>query len=393
MGHLSHRSMLISSVVALTVLITLPAMFHERARHSMITFASNIALQRPLCTAVPVGPWADPSTEPVHDLALVPQRRKRVAVASVFGAHFDVYMALVGTLEKVMAADQHLAFEGGVDTPSVQVYAPPFLYGFEEVADRLELYKGVILHPDQLIEDVHKGDIDLVILGTCEIDMPRWHDELLDAWDTRDDVHKFKLVCIVHHAQHDWQDRMPAWSLRDAIRLLPISEQCVAPGELSPQVTDHPPPDDPGAWGYLHAVDGLFLPDPAVSSPFELLLVGSGEIVVPTELSRMVTIHRGLRYSEFYELVAGSDIVVPCFAPDGGYYDYQASSSVALAVELNVPILATRRMRQAYTYIDDDRAVITRPSGIRELIGKFGDRYITANSARGGRNGQEWLET
>jgi hypothetical protein len=29
----------------------------------------------------------------------------------------------------------------------------------------------------------------------------------------------------VHHAQNDWQTRIPDWSRRDSIRLLPISEQ------------------------------------------------------------------------------------------------------------------------------------------------------------------------
>lgn len=34
---------------------------------------------------------------------------------------------------------------------------------------------------------------------------------------------------------------------------------------------------------------------------------------------------------------------------------------------LQVPILATHRMRQAYGYIDDDRVTITRPQAISEI--------------------------
>ena len=67
-------------------------------------------------------------------------------------------------------------------------------------------------------------------------------------------------------------------------------------------------------------------------------------------------------------------------------YEHQASSTVAMAVELDVrteplggsaealinivpqvPILATRRMRAAYGYIDDDRAVVTRPAAMSEV--------------------------
>lgn len=38
-----------------------------------------------------------------------------------------------------------------------------------------------------------------------------------------------------------------------------------------------------------------------------------------------------------------------------------------MAVEVNVPILATERMRKAYGYIDDDIAVITRPAAMTEM--------------------------
>ncbi len=34
---------------------------------------------------------------------------------------------------------------------------------------------------------------------------------------------------------------------------------------------------------------------------------------------------------------------------------------------LQIPILATKRMRQAYGYIDDDRVVVTRPAAMREV--------------------------
>ena len=45
----------------------------------------------------------------------------------------------------------------------------------------------------------------------------------------------------------------------------------------------------------------------------------------------------------------------------------QASSTVALATELNVPLLVTDRLRRTYGYIDDARAVITRPAVMSEV--------------------------
>jgi hypothetical protein len=162
-------------------------------------------------------------------------------VASAFGAHFDVYLTVAWTLKRIMVKERE----------SLQVYAPtPFLFNFQEVVDRYGLYKGEIKDPNDLLGDIksggHDGGIDLMILGTCEVEyilssshyaytsqlflmshsMPYWNEELLVAWDARDAAHKFEIVCIVHNADDvRWQSAIPAWSRRNAIRLLPISEQ------------------------------------------------------------------------------------------------------------------------------------------------------------------------
>lgn len=61
----------------------------------------------------------------------------------------------------------------------------------------------------------------------CDLrSLVRWHIELLSAWDARDEAQKFQLVCIVHnHEDVIWQSRIPDWSRRGAIRLLPIADQ------------------------------------------------------------------------------------------------------------------------------------------------------------------------
>ncbi len=60
------------------------------------------------------------------------------------------------------------------------------------------------------------------------------------------------------------------------------------------------------------------------------------------------------------------DICLPAFSDDA-YYEQQASSTFAMALECDVPILGTRRLRQSYTYADDDRAIVTRPAGLRDI--------------------------
>ena len=55
-----------------------------------------------------------------------------------------------------------------------------------------------------------------------------WTTELLAAWNARDDMHKFQLVCIVHNVRDvGWQEIIPEWSRRNAFRLVVISQQFV----------------------------------------------------------------------------------------------------------------------------------------------------------------------
>ena len=98
-------------------------------------------------------------------LQSIPQTHKNVVVASTFGAHFDVYMTVAWTLQRMMLNEPG----------NLQVYArTPFLYNFQKVVDRYGLYKGEFKEPKDLLGDIKSvgddGRIDLVILGTCEIE-------------------------------------------------------------------------------------------------------------------------------------------------------------------------------------------------------------------------------
>lgn len=98
-------------------------------------------------------------------LQSIAQTHKNVVVASTFGAHFDVYMAVVWTLQRIMLKEPG----------NLQVYAQtPFGYKFQEVVDRYGLYKGEVKDPNHLLGDIKSGGdngiIDLVILGTCEVE-------------------------------------------------------------------------------------------------------------------------------------------------------------------------------------------------------------------------------
>jgi len=73
-------------------------------------------------------------------------------------------------------------------------------------------------------------------------------------------------------------------------------------------------------------------------SPFQLHLVGSGgrQFEVPPELDNVVVFHSDLDYTQFFDTLARMDICVPAFVRDSTYYEYQASATIGLCLELNV---------------------------------------------------------
>jgi hypothetical protein len=93
-----------------------------------------------------------------------PLVRKNIALATSFDYHQDVLFALAWTLERVMKGDAKL-----------NVYVPPKLsWNIEGVVRELGLYHGEMKSKDDLIRDIvdnpGDGGIDMVILGTCEIE-------------------------------------------------------------------------------------------------------------------------------------------------------------------------------------------------------------------------------
>ncbi|KAJ7227367.1 hypothetical protein GGX14DRAFT_347996 [Mycena pura] len=127
---------------------------------------------------------------------------------------------------------------------------------------------------------------------------------------------------------------------------------------------------DPKVWGYnpLSAEHVSYTVDTSLPDlPFRLFLIGSGYIEIPSELANIVVIRDKLSYPEFYKVMSDMDICVPAFSGENLYYDVQASSTFAMAVECSVPILVTERIKNSYTYVKDDRAVVTRPAAMREV--------------------------
>lgn len=89
-------------------------------------------------------------------------KHRNIAIATTFGLHFDVWLPVAWTLQRILR---------DVEDSSVQVYAQtPFAHGFGNISDELGLYRGSIKDYDAIIADLRAnegdGGIDMVLLPT-----------------------------------------------------------------------------------------------------------------------------------------------------------------------------------------------------------------------------------
>lgn len=90
------------------------------------------------------------------------------------------------------------------------------------------------------------------------------------------------------------------------------------------------------------------------STKVKLHLVGSGPTkpVVPGQVKEMVQFDENLNYTDFYTTLGGMTAILPAFA-DEGYFTHKASSSVPASLIAGSPLVATRKLLDAYSYLDE----------------------------------------
>ncbi|KAG9041006.1 hypothetical protein FS837_012849 [Tulasnella sp. UAMH 9824] len=159
-----------------------------------------------------------------------PFLRRHVAITTSVG-HSEVYGPLAWTVGNVMKKHQPQ-----LQPTSVKIYAGE--PGFLTLLKKIGMLPMDIMRPrDQLSKDIRSATlyeddvgamIDLVVLGTCELDLERFGPDLLKAWDERPHDKKFMLVCGVHNGQTTgWFKHISEWSRRGSFRVMPISDHVV----------------------------------------------------------------------------------------------------------------------------------------------------------------------
>ncbi|KAF7974651.1 hypothetical protein HWV62_11530 [Athelia sp. TMB] len=177
-----------------------------------------------------------------------------------------------------------------------------------------------------LRENEGEGAIDMVILATSIFDVSRSFENLLQEFAASPDP-----VLRLAGFEHVSSDvHMPTLDISTSDT---TAASCLMP-------------DDPQTWGYRPASDGSpsLVEDTTLSNPFKLHLVGHGWLDVLEELKNVVVFHNDLSY---------------------GYYWATASSTVCSQV--NTPMLVTPRFRNSYSYLDDDRVLVTHPAAMSEV--------------------------
>ncbi|KAF9533596.1 hypothetical protein CPB83DRAFT_845535 [Crepidotus variabilis] len=169
------------------------------------------------------------SEEPIIELPVQEAfKHNHIALASSFEWwHYDVFVPVARSVEHVL---------GRQDSSRLYVVNPYHLgeYGFNEVLNTTGIYHGEQFNYNNLVDDMSATSlfpsdpgamIDVVVLGTCEFDMPYWSEKLLPVWDARPKDKRFTIVCIAHHIKDErTYVKVEEWASRGALRYLTLSE-------------------------------------------------------------------------------------------------------------------------------------------------------------------------
>lgn len=103
-----------------------------------------------------------------------------------------------------------------------------------------------------------------------------------------------------------------------------------------------------------------------------LRLLGSGKRPkVPQNLSNRVFFEENLSYKEYYSVLSHTFTLLPAFADDG-YLKFKASSTVPASLLAGTPLVATKEILAAYTYLSEDAAYLQNDGETElEVVGKI----------------------
>lgn len=239
----------------------------------------------------------------------------------------------------------------------------------------------------------------ILVAGTCELDVIKFRAQMTRLLAAR----KTYLFCVVHHAdrwagsQFGLEAEIRPWVQAGMVTFLALSphtKKYLQSASISQWPASTPPPPvhhfvplfpvplpeapsgsgadkeelsfglqgdyDPSRRGYKEIFSqlGSFLKASGSDGTRNVTmhLLGHGKRpAVPAEVARNVVFDERLDYFQFYSIISRTFALLPAFASPT-YLDRKASSSVPAALIAGVPLVATRAVLDAYSYIDQEVA-------------------------------------
>ena len=325
----------------------------------------------------------------------VPRKPLHVAVVETTGYHDEVVAALVHSFGSQMNLNLSL-FQRGQR------------YGIEKIMQDFKLPNPV--PESQPPEKLLAGAVtfDVLVLTTCNYD----RNGLASQLQTLLKEGKTHLLCVVHHADH-WadeqhEDSLAPWVEKGLVDFVTLSQHTatflretgikawstnppirpfapVFPVNLPklPQAVDA----DKGELGF--GLQGLYESsrrdyktifshlqnfidsrssegDEGMNSNVTLHLLGQGtHPEVPKGLVPHVSFDESLDYDEYYSILSRTFALLPAFASDE-YLDRKASSTVPAGLIGGTPLVATKEIMAAYSYLSEG-AVYLQKKGETEF--------------------------
>lgn len=315
---------------------------------------------------------------PVHDISREPFS---IAVVETTGYHDEVVAAFVHSF-------------GSQKNSKLSLFQDNQRYGIEKIMHDFKLPKPVpAAQPPITLLGNGTTKVDVLVLTTCEYDRIK----LVTQLETLLREGKTHLLCVVHHADH-WDDEaheasLSPWAERGLVDFITLSQHTatflqetglrtwkkkppirpfapVFPVSLPklPKAADA----DKGELGF--GLQGLYEAsrrnyqtifshlqnfidsrsserDGTINSNVTLHLLGQGtHPEVPSGLTSHVSFDESLDYDEYYSILSRTFALLPAFANDE-YLDRKASSTVPAGLIGGTPLVATKEILAAYTYL------------------------------------------
>ncbi|KAF6222837.1 hypothetical protein HO133_000888 [Letharia lupina] len=317
-------------------------------------------------------------------LSDVSQKPLSIAIVETTGYHDEVVAAFVHSF-------------GSQKRSNLSLFQQNQRYGIEKIMKDFKLPKPVpaAQPPDMLLAD-DATKLDILVLTTCEYDRIKIASQLEILLKEG----KTQLLCVVHHADHwaneDHQNFMAPWIDKGLVDFITLSQHTATflqetgmrTWKTKPPIRPFAPvfpvnlpklptavDADKGELGF--GLQGLYESTRrnyetifahlqkfidsrsservgTMNSNVTLHLLGQGiHPEVPSGLISHVSFDESLDYDEYYSILSRTFALLPAFANDQ-YLDRKASSTVPAGLIGGTPLVATKEIVAAYSYLPED---------------------------------------